>query len=95
MDTGVELYCELTLEKQRIKGEQSCYRLYFFSDTTKMFFGQTPTQGVFWGRAVTHYGKRYNLNYENAKRFCHLLGAPLATYNQPYAAWQAGLERCS
>ena len=56
-----------------------------------MFFGQTPTQGVFWGRAVT----TYNLNYENAKRFCDLLGAQLATYNQLYTAWQAGLERCA
>ena len=56
-----------------------------------MFFGSPPTQGVFWGRAVT----RYNLNYENAKRFCDLLGAPLATYNQLYTAWQAGLERCA
>ena len=91
MDASIELYYELTLEKQRKKGEQSWYRLYFFSDTTKMFFGSPPTQGVFWGRAVT----RYNLNYENAKRFCDLLGAPLATYNQLYTAWQAGLERCS
>lgn len=91
MDASVELYYELTLEKQRKKREQSCYRLYFFSDTTKMFFGQTPTQGVFWGRAV----KTYNLNYENAKRFCDLLGATLATYNQLYNAWQAGLQRCA
>ena len=75
--------------KAKKKREQSCYQLYFFSDTTKMFFGRP--RGVFWGRAVT----AYNLNYKNAKRFCHLLGASLATYNQLYTAWMAGLEHCA
>ena len=38
---------------------------------------------------------RYKLNYYDAKRLCALLGATQATYNQLYAAWEAGLELCS
>ncbi|CAH3145926.1 unnamed protein product, partial [Porites evermanni] len=49
----------------------------------------SPTKGVFWG-AVT----RYNLNYYDARRFCELLGATIATYHQLYVAWEAGLEHC-
>ena len=38
---------------------------------------------------------KHNLNYYDAKKLCDLLGATQATYNQLYAAWEAGLELCS
>lgn len=67
----------------------TCSSLNLFSDQSNLTIS-SAVAGVFSGRVVS----RYNLNFENAKRFCELLGAQLATYNQLYAAWQAGLERC-
>ncbi|KAJ7371435.1 Hyaluronan and proteoglycan link protein 2, partial [Desmophyllum pertusum] len=50
----------------------------------------TPVQGVFHAKV----GK-YNLNYYDAQRLCEIHGATLATYNQLYKAWQAGLQNCA
>ena len=38
---------------------------------------------------------RYTLTFYDAQRLCALLGATLATYNQLYTAWEAGLQKCS
>jgi len=38
---------------------------------------------------------RYNLNYHDAQRVCEIHGATLATYDQLYYAWSAGLEKCA
>ena len=50
---------------------------------------RTPVQGVFHAAVGS-----YNLNYYDAQRLCEIHGATLATYNQLYKAWQAGLETC-
>ena len=67
----------------------TCYSLNPFSDQSGLLIS-SAVEGVFHGQAVSGY----NLNFDNAKRFCELLGAKLATYNQLHAAWQAGLQRC-
>nr|XP_058940204.1 brevican core protein-like [Pocillopora verrucosa] len=36
----------------------------------------------------------YSLTFNDAQRLCALLGATLATYDQLYTAWEAGLQRC-
>ena len=36
----------------------------------------------------------YSLTFNDAQRLCELLGATLATYDQLYTAWEAGLQRC-
>ncbi|XP_078370686.1 uncharacterized protein LOC144654413 isoform X2 [Oculina patagonica] len=51
----------------------------------------TPVQGVFHAQG----NKRYDLNYYDAQRLCEIFQATLATYNQLYAAWDAGLQQCS
>lgn len=35
------------------------------------------------------------LNFYDAQRLCALLGATLATYDQLYTAWEAGLQKCA
>ncbi|KAL9973606.1 hypothetical protein ACROYT_G020083 [Oculina patagonica] len=57
-------------------------------DTNAMTIS-SPVEGVFQAKVG-----RYNLNYYDAQRFCEIHGATLATYNQLYAAWEAGLEKC-
>ena len=47
-----------------------------------------PAQGVVRGRVVP--GK-YKFDFQNAKRFCDLLGATVASYDKLYSAWKAGL----
>ncbi|CAH3126172.1 unnamed protein product, partial [Pocillopora meandrina] len=37
---------------------------------------------------------RYTLTFHDAQRLCALLGATLATYDQLYTAWEAGLQKC-
>ncbi|XP_066017845.1 aggrecan core protein-like [Pocillopora verrucosa] len=39
-------------------------------------------------------GHIYSLTFNDAQRLCALLGATLATYDQLYTAWEAGLQRC-
>ena len=51
----------------------------------------TPFLGIFHANV----GGSYQLTYDDAKRLCEINGAALATYNQLYAAWQAGFETCS
>ena len=36
----------------------------------------------------------YSWTFNDAQRLCALLGATLATYDQLYTAWEAGLQRC-
>lgn len=38
---------------------------------------------------------RYTLTFYDAQRLCALLEATLATYNQLYTAWEAGLQKCA
>lgn len=38
---------------------------------------------------------RYTLTFHDAQRLCALLGATLATYDQLYTAWEAGLQKCT
>lgn len=37
---------------------------------------------------------RYTLSFHDAQRLCALLGESLATYDQLYTAWEAGLQKC-
>jgi len=62
----------------------------YLSDTSQMVFDR-PTQGVFWGRVVP----KYKLDFQNAKRFCDLLGATVASCDKLYSAWKAGLQKCA
>ena len=50
----------------------------------------TPVEGVFHASVG-----RYKLNFYDAQRVCEIRGATLATYDQLYDAWSAGLERCA
>ena len=36
----------------------------------------------------------YKLNFFEAQRLCEILGATLATYDQLYKAWEAGMQQC-
>ena len=38
---------------------------------------------------------RYTLTFYDAQRLCALLGATLATHDQLYTAWEAGLQKCA
>ncbi|KAL9973607.1 hypothetical protein ACROYT_G020085 [Oculina patagonica] len=58
-------------------------------DTNAMTIS-TAVEGVF----LANFG-RYNLTYYDAQRICEINGATLATYNQLYAAWEAGHQQCS
>lgn len=49
----------------------------------------TPVEGVFHASVG-----RYKLNFYDAQRVCEIRGATLATYDQLYAAWSAGLDHC-
>lgn len=60
-----------------------------FADQKDIFISSSVKK-VFHGKVVVGY----NLNFYNAKQFCELLGAKLATYNQLHAAWEAGLQQC-
>lgn len=59
------------------------------ADTNVMSI-RTPFVGIFQAAVG-----RYQLNYYDAKRLCEINGGALATYNQLYASWQAGLGTCS
>ena len=48
-----------------------------------------PVEGVFHASVG-----RYNLNFYDAQRVCEIHGATLATYDQLYDAWSAGLQNC-
>jgi len=63
-------------------------QIHFFLASAAM---ETTTlvQGVFQAKVGT-----YTLNFFDAQRVCEINGATLATYNQLYAAWQDGLQRC-
>ena len=50
-----------------------------------------PVNGVFLAKVN---GGNYALNFYEAERLCGLLGATLASYDQLYRAWQAGLGTC-
>ena len=45
--------------------------------------------GVFWAAVG-----RYNMTFYEARRLCEILGATLASYNQLYKAWEAGMQQC-
>ena len=66
---------------------------FFFSPIldTNNLATSAPVQGVFMANAAGSY----KLTYYDSQRLCELLGATLATYDQLYAAWEAGLQRCS
>ena len=70
-----------------------CHLDFFFflpdSETNGLSL-TTAVEGVFHASVGS-----YNLNYNDAQRVFEIHGATLATYNQPYAAWSAGLERCA
>ena len=37
---------------------------------------------------------RYKLTFYEAQRLCEIVGATLASYDQLYKAWEAGMEWC-
>lgn len=63
-------------------------QIHFFLDSAAMET-TTPVRGVFQADVGT-----YTLNFFDAQRICEINGATLATYNQLFAAWEDGLERC-
>jgi len=64
-------------------------QIHSFLDSSAMMT-TTPIQGVFHAAVG-----RYALNFFDAQRVCEINAAALATYNQLYAAWEEGLQRCS
>ncbi|KAL9973604.1 hypothetical protein ACROYT_G020081 [Oculina patagonica] len=69
--------------------------LPFIDDVCNVDFSNviltTPVQGVFQAQV----NEKHDLNYYDAQRICEIYDATLATFNQLYAAWESGLQKCA
>ncbi len=63
----------------------------FFADFAGLRIVTSVVQGVFQVRE----DQQYAFNYYDAERLCEIFQATLATPDQLYAAWEAGLQQCA
>ncbi|XP_077986881.1 aggrecan core protein-like isoform X1 [Glandiceps talaboti] len=79
------------------KDKSDTYDVYCFKyNPSASPYGEIPITSIVGGGIIhSNGGKRYSLNYGQAKEECTKYNAVIATEDQLYEAWENGLRRCS
>ena len=84
-----------------LRGQMVATFIYFFINCAIMFYNlvSIDMQQIIQGNRVANVSsvgvKGYMVNFYEAEKLCRLTNAySVASYNQLYAAWEAGLQLC-